>query len=148
MIVTLHPARSARSFFVNTRDEFVPCAEVMPFIAVSGVSMTGITQPETDCVAEKVSAFVDDHLSVNVDAAAATEVALLTVRVAVGRGMAGPADNEAAVDVPIRYDGTCAAVEDAAGAGMEGAGVVLAVFTVGSVGDVTGAVAGGANAPK
>ena len=106
MIATLHPERSARSFFVNARDALVPRADEIVLIAASGLSMTDITQPDTDCVAENLSAFVDDHLSVKVDALAIADAALFTVKFALGRIRARSAGKGTAVDVPI-FNGAC-----------------------------------------
>ena len=80
----------------------VPRADDMLLIGESALSITGMTQLETDCVAEKVSALVDDHLSVKVPALAVTdvEVELLIVKVTVGR-VAGSAGGIAAGGVLV-----------------------------------------------
>lgn len=152
--VTVHPERSARSFLVNTKVMFVPCAVAMLFITVSGISIAGMKQPATDRVAENVSAFMDDHLSVNVDALAVADAALLTVSVALGRDAASWAVKEAAED-GLATGGDTGAVDDTGAAtgvagGIAGIDVVpMPTATVvlaaagGGVGVVAVAVTGG-----
>jgi len=98
VIVTVHPERSARSLFVKERSELVPRADDMPLSAVSALFITDMTQPDADCVAENVSAFVDDHLSVKVVALAIADAALFTVRFALGRASVRLAGTEVPFD--------------------------------------------------
>lgn len=101
----MHPERSARSFFVKERDELVPRADDIMLSAVSGLSITDIRQFDTDSVAENLFAFVDDHLSVNIDAIAIVDDALFTVRLALGSIRAVLASRAAVEDVPILSGG-------------------------------------------
>jgi len=120
-IVTMHPERSARSFFVKMRDELVPFADVIMASTVSGLSITDIRQFDTDSVAENLVAFVDDHLSVNVDAVAVVDDALFTVRLAVGKVRAAVA-SRAAVDDAMIGGGCGVVVASSAGGNTAGGG--------------------------
>ncbi len=114
----------------------------MLLTVVSGVSRAGIRQPDTDCVAENVSAFVDDHFSVKVDAVATVDVALLIVSVAVGDGAVEPAVKESNVEEPARNAGACAAEDEA----VSSDGVPVAA--TGSVVGTAGAGAGEEKTPR
>lgn len=105
VMVTTHPERSARSFFVKVKRERVPRADDIPVSAVSVLFITDMRQFDADSVAENVSAFVDDQVKVYVAAFAVTDAALFTVRLALGSGRAELAGRFAVEDGPALIGG-------------------------------------------